>query len=74
MRATDRQKFVQLANRRVPAAVKQMELIGNLANRSNYSFTDEDAKAIVKTLKAAVAECEARFAGRETKADGFGLE
>jgi hypothetical protein len=47
-RETDRKKFVELAEKRVTRAMKDIKLIGNLSNRSNYSYTDKDAKAIVK--------------------------
>ena len=74
MRTHDRANFVRLVNRRVPAAIKAVELIANLSNRSNYSFTDDDAKTVIKALKHAVNECEQSFNGRETKAGGFRLE
>ena len=73
-RQEDRAKFIRLANKRVPAAVKAISLIGNLANRSNYVFSDEDAKAIARVLKGALADMEARFAGRDTAVPGFELK
>lgn len=60
-REVDRQKFVELAEKRVRRAMKDIKLIGNLSNRSNYSYTDEDAKKIYKVLKGAVDEVKARF-------------
>ena len=74
MRGNDRATFVRLANKRVPRAVKAIELVGNLSNRSNYSYAPEDVKAVCKALKTAVAECEARFNGKAEDADGFRLE
>lgn len=44
-------KFIELANKRVNRAIKDIELIGNLANRSNYVYTDEQAKKILKALQ-----------------------
>ena len=44
MRASDRTTFIRLANKRVPNAVKAISLVGNLANRSNYDYTDVDAQ------------------------------
>jgi hypothetical protein len=73
MRALDRSKFVRLANKRVPAAIKRIELISNLANRTNYSYSEQDAKLIIKALKNAVAECEARFNGKELREEIFEL-
>jgi len=47
-------KFVELANKRVNKALKDIQLIGNLANRQNYEFTNEQAKKIVRALQQEV--------------------
>ena len=47
-------KFIELANKRVNRAIKDLRLISNLANRRNYDFTDEQARKIVKTLQKEV--------------------
>jgi hypothetical protein len=47
-------KFVELANKRVNRAIKNIHLVGNLANRQNYEFTEDQAKKIVKALQQAV--------------------
>lgn len=60
-REKDRQKFVQLAEKRVTRALKDIRLIGNLSNRSNYTYSDEDAKKIHKALQNAVNDLKARF-------------
>lgn len=57
----NREKFVMLAERRVSKALKDIKLIGNLSNRSNYSYTDEDVQKINKALKRAIEDCRARF-------------
>ena len=50
----NRDKFVELAENRVSRVVKDIRLIGNLSNRTNYSYTDEDVKKIVSTLKSPI--------------------
>ena len=60
-REKDRKKFVELAEKRVTRALRDIRLIGNLSNRSNYTYTDEDAKKIYKALHDAVEEVRARF-------------
>lgn len=45
------EKFIELANKRVNKALKDMQLIGNLANKQNYEFTEEQAKKIVRALQ-----------------------
>lgn len=47
-------KFVELANKRVNRALKDIQLIGNLSNRQNYDFSDEQAKQIIKVLQQEV--------------------
>lgn len=47
-------KFVELANKRVNKALKDIQLIGNLANRQNYEFTNEQARKIVRALQQEV--------------------
>lgn len=56
-----RGKFVQLAERRVANAIKQIRLIGNLSNRGNYSYTPKDAEKIVSALNREVRAKKARF-------------
>ncbi|WP_417214987.1 hypothetical protein [Alcanivorax sp.] len=63
-REKDREKFVHLAEKRVQRALKDIHLIGNLSNKSNYVYTDEDAKKIYKALNQAVQEMKARFDSR----------
>jgi hypothetical protein len=60
-REDDRVKFKELAEKRVNRAIKDIALVGNLANRSNYSYTDQDAKKILKALKDALDETRTRF-------------
>jgi hypothetical protein len=47
-------KFVELANKRVNKALKDIQLIGNLSNRQNYEYSDEQAKQIIKVLQREV--------------------
>ena len=60
-REDDRKKFVKLAEARVGKALNDIRLIGNLSNRSNYDYTEQDAKKIYLALKKAVDEMKQRF-------------
>lgn len=55
------EKFVELANKRVNRALKDIQLIGNLANRQNYDFTDDQAKQIIRALQQEVDLVRQRF-------------
>jgi len=56
-----RDKFVRLANKRVNTAIKAIELVSNLANRTNYEYTSEDATMIYKALEKELREMRSRF-------------
>jgi len=56
-----RQKFVELAEKRVAKALKQIRLIGNLSNKGNYSYNPKDAEKIVGALNREVRAMKARF-------------
>lgn len=61
VRQVDREKFVELAKKRVSKALKDIQLIGNLSNRSNYDYTEEDVTKIVKALTDEVSACRKKF-------------
>ena len=61
LRENDRKKFVDLAENRVNKTLNDIRLIGNLSNKSNYSYTDEDVKRIYSALKAALDDMKVRF-------------
>jgi len=74
---TDRDKFVRLATKRVSNALKAMQLIGNLANRSNYDYTDADVQKIFKALHDELNASKKKFdlaQKRNGKGVGFTLE
>ena len=48
--------FIELANKRVPKALKALDLVGNLSNKSNYTYSIEQANLIKKVLKNKVNE------------------
>ena len=43
-------KFRELAKSRVNKAIRSIQLIGNLANKSHYSYTPEEADKIISAL------------------------
>jgi RNA recognition motif-containing protein len=76
VRVMDRQKFVHLAEARVNKALKDIQLIGNLSNRSNYDYTEEDVERIFKALSGEISACKKRFelSKRKNSGAGFTLE
>jgi len=77
MRAEDRGKFVKLATKRVSKALKAIQLIGNLSNKSNYDYTDDDVQKIFKALHDELNASKKKFElaqKRNGAAVGFTLE
>jgi hypothetical protein len=76
VRQKDRSKFVELAQKRVSKAMKDIQLIGNLSNRSNYDYTEDDVAKIMKALAEEVSACRKKFdlALKKQNKPTFGLE
>lgn len=62
------QKFRDLTESRTNKALDAIGRIGNLSNRSIYEWDEAEVRKVVKTLKDAVSEVEARFASPKGKA------
>ncbi|WP_077618315.1 hypothetical protein [Bacillus sinesaloumensis] len=56
-----RDKFEELAEKRVTETIKKIRLIGNLANRNNYDYTDEHVKQILSKLEEEFRLLKAKF-------------
>ena len=54
-------KFRELAEKRTNKALEAIRLIGNLSNRQNYTYDDQEARKIMKALRDSVAEIETKF-------------
>lgn len=60
-----RERFVSLASSRVTAAIQQLRLIGNLANKKNYRYEPEEATKIIRALQREIDELKSKFKGEE---------
>ena len=68
-----RRKFAELGTKRVNKAINDIRLIGNLSNKANYEYTDEDVRKIMKALRDAVTEAETRFKKSQGKSSDNGF-
>ncbi len=59
-------KFIELATSRVNRTLKELALVGNLSNRSNYQYTDDQAKKIIRALQVGLEQVKLRFASGGT--------
>ena len=61
MNRDKRKKFVELAERRVTRLLREIRLVGNLSNRRNYSFNDEDVRKIFSAVETELKATRKRF-------------
>jgi hypothetical protein len=64
-----REKFVKLAESRTANAIKAIRVIGKLANKSAYEFSDADVRKIVAALNREIDAMRTRMTssgGKET--------
>lgn len=67
-----RLKFAELATKRVNKANQAIRVIGNLSNKSNYEYTDQDVRSIIRELNTAVADVKRRFSsGNSADSENF---
>ena len=55
------EKFRRLAERRVVRTIKDIRLIGNLSNRSNYRYERTEVDKIFRVLEREMKQARARF-------------
>lgn len=67
MNENKRESFKRLANIRVNNALKDIRLIGNLANKNNYDYPEEDVKKIFMELDGALKVSKAKFSSSRKK-------
>jgi hypothetical protein len=65
------EKFKELAEKRVNRAINELRLIGNLANRNNYIFEQEEASKICSVLESEIKTLRLKFSS--DKKDKFKL-
>lgn len=62
-------KFIELAEKRVNNALKQIQLIGNLSNKRNYHYSESDYKKIFKAIDNEVKIMKQRFLSSDNNDD-----
>ena len=54
-------KFRELAKSRVNKAIKSIQLIGNLANKSHYTYSDNESDQIINALEKELRTTKQKF-------------
>jgi hypothetical protein len=63
--AERRARFLRLCEKRVEAAIKRLGHVGRLGNRQTYSYTDDEADAIMSALVEALEQVRDSFSRAE---------
>jgi len=74
MSENKQQRFQRLAMNRVNKAIKSLELIGNLGNKSLYESTQDERKKIIKAVNDSVAQMKIDLDGNSKKREGFNFD
>ena len=61
--------FRRLAEFRVNKVLKRIEMVGNLANRATYEYSDAEVLKVFDAILSSLNKAEARF--RKEKPTGF---
>lgn len=61
------ENFVRLAEARTNKIIDMVLLLGNLSNKTNYSYTDEQVKAIFDSIQQALDETKQKFSEEPTQ-------
>ncbi len=65
-----RERFEDVAGKRVQYILDKLELLGNCSNKGNYEYTEDDVKKMTATIREQFKKTESRFydeLGRSTK-------
>ncbi len=68
------ERFLRLAESRMNELIDKFRLVGNLADKRNYSYSDEQAKQIVKALEEEIRTLKAKFSSIEQKEKSFSFK
>ena len=74
MSENKQQRFQRLAMNRVNKAIKSIELIGNLGNKSLYESTQDERKKIIKAINDSVAQMKIVLDGNSKKSEGLNFD
>lgn len=64
---TKQQKFERLAEHRMNDTLKKLKLLGNLANKKNYDYTEAHVKAMISSLEKELSILKKTFAMEQEK-------
>ena len=70
---TKEERFHRLAEQRVNATLDKLRLLGQLSNRRNYKYEQEQIDVIFKAINKEVRLTKARFGADDSSSNKFKL-
>jgi hypothetical protein len=67
------QKFKDLAEKRVSRVIRDINLVGNLSNKSNYDYSNDDAMKIIRAIENELKILKMKFVNMSSKDKSFKL-
>jgi len=64
---TKHEKFKRLAKQRGERVLKDLELLGNLSNRNNYEYSDQDVRKLFSAIEDELRISKARFTSNKKR-------
>lgn len=60
-------RFKRLAIQRTNAVLEKLRLLGNLSNRANYDYSDEEIKKVFRAVEEQLKAIKIKFSGSSRK-------
>lgn len=67
-------KFIELAKLRINKTIKSIKLIGNLSNKSHYSYSTEQVNQMITALDKELKKVKDKFKNSKKNDDKDGFE
>ena len=67
MTETRNERFKRLAVFRTNAILEKLRILGNLSNKTNYDYSDEEINKIFYAIDSQLRNVKARFAGKRKR-------
>lgn len=64
---TKNDRFVRLAEARVNSVIEKIHLIGNLSNRRNYDYSEEEVMELFKAIEIEIQQTKKMFEAELSK-------
>ncbi|WP_038150487.1 hypothetical protein [Thiomicrorhabdus chilensis] len=63
--STNRERFLRLSEARLEKTIKQIELIGNLSDKTNYSYHPDEVDDLFAQIDDALKQAKQKFKDKQ---------